>query len=243
MQFTPDSRLKLSELEEFLQWLEMPDTQPVRDHNLFLTAFIHKSYACDYIGDYAHNERLEFLGDGIFGAIVNKFLFCDFAHEPESTLTLYKIKLVREETLAQVAQDIWLDAVILLWNWEEKQWWRNKKSVLSDCCEAFIGYLYLDQSIDVVEYFVRHFVYTKLEDVKNNRYKSYKSLLQELVQERKKILPEYYTYEHELDVKNNAVVYKSEVSVQWRIIWTWTAKNKKWAEEEAANVAYDNLKK
>ncbi|NCQ81839.1 hypothetical protein GW750_03405 [bacterium] len=85
---------------------------------------------------------------------------------------------------------------------------------MSDCCEAFIGYLYLDQSIDVVEYFVRHFVYTKLEDVKNNRYKSYKSLLQELVQERKKILPEYYTYEHELDVKNNAVVYKSEVSVQ-----------------------------
>ena len=68
--------------------------------------------------------------------------------------------------------------------------------------------------MDVVEYFIRHFVYTKLEDVKNNRYKSFKSLLQELVQERKKILPIYTTYEDQIDKNNNVLSYTSDVSVQ-----------------------------
>jgi dsRNA-specific ribonuclease len=40
------------------------------------------------------------------GAFVNKFLFVDYPNMPESDLTLYKIALVREETLAQAAKDI-----------------------------------------------------------------------------------------------------------------------------------------
>jgi dsRNA-specific ribonuclease len=31
----------------------------------FLTAFVHKSYASDFVPALSHNERLEFLGDSI----------------------------------------------------------------------------------------------------------------------------------------------------------------------------------
>jgi len=71
-----------------------------------LQVFIHKSFSADYKNIYVHNERLEFLGDGILGAIINKFLFLKHPEMPESELTLYKIALVREENLALVARDI-----------------------------------------------------------------------------------------------------------------------------------------
>ena len=53
---------------------------------------MHKSYAADFKVAYDHNERLR--------------LFLDFPEMQESTMTLYKIALVREETLCKVAKKI-----------------------------------------------------------------------------------------------------------------------------------------
>ena len=58
-----------------------------------MLAFVHKSYAADYKDVFTHNERLEFLGDGILGAIINKLLFVNHPEMTESDLTLYKIAL------------------------------------------------------------------------------------------------------------------------------------------------------
>jgi ribonuclease-3 len=105
---------------------------------LLLQVFIHKSFSADYINIYAHNERLEFLGDGILGAIINKLLFLKHPEMPESELTLYKIALVREENLAQVARDIGLDQMIFLSKGEEKMDGRKKDVIISDCLESFL---------------------------------------------------------------------------------------------------------
>lgn len=86
----------------------------------FLCAFVHKSYASDFKEPYLHNERLEFVGDAALGAVIAKALFLNFPWMQESTMTLYKIALVREETLAEVAQKIWLNQQIFISKGEEK---------------------------------------------------------------------------------------------------------------------------
>ncbi|MEI6672466.1 MAG: ribonuclease III domain-containing protein [bacterium] len=86
----------------------------MKNEDLLLLAFIHKSYAADYKDVFTHNERLEFVGDGILGAIINKLLFINHQQMPESELTLYKIALVREEILAEIAKDIKLNEIVFI---------------------------------------------------------------------------------------------------------------------------------
>lgn len=73
---------------------------------ILLTAFVHKSYASDFVPALSHNERLEFLGDSILGACIGSLLYTTYPERSESEMTLYKIALVREETLAKVARQI-----------------------------------------------------------------------------------------------------------------------------------------
>jgi ribonuclease III len=59
-------------------------------------------------------------------------------------MTLYKIALVREETLAIVAKDIGIQNIVLISKGEEKTGGREKPSILSDTLEALIGYIAID---------------------------------------------------------------------------------------------------
>ena len=90
-------------LREYVKWLWIDESQ-IKNVDLFLVAFMHKSYAADFKVITSHNERLEFLGDSILWACVAKLLFINHPEMAESTMTLYKIALVREETLAEAAK-------------------------------------------------------------------------------------------------------------------------------------------
>jgi ribonuclease-3 len=74
------------------------------DDELLMTALTHKSYAMDYTQEMSHHERLEFLGDAVLGSCIATMLYHHFPDETEATLSLYKIALVREETLARVGK-------------------------------------------------------------------------------------------------------------------------------------------
>lgn len=155
---------KLEECKAFLATLGL-DTGAIRDTDLLLTAFVHKSYAADFRDPIPHNERLEFIGDAILGSVVNIELYKDFPDEPESTLTLYKIALVRAETLAEVAKEIGLDQVIFLGNGEIKNAGRGKETILCDCLEALLGYIYLDLGPNAVENVIKKHIYNKVETI------------------------------------------------------------------------------
>lgn len=215
----------------------------IHDENVLLQAFIHKSFAADFkiLGD--HNERLEFLGDGILGAVINKFLFVNHPEMSESDLTLYKIALVREEILAEVARDIGLDKVVFVSKWEEKMQGRKKDAILSDCLEALIGYIYVDMNVWEVEKFVKTHIYSKIDSIEKKPVKSYKTLIQELSQKQYKVIPDYVNIENKVDEKNNVLEYKSEIYILWEKKSEWFGPNKKKAEEDAAEKLYESLQK
>ncbi len=217
------------------------DTTQVKDPELLCTAFVHRSYAADYSGSFVYNERLEFLGDSILSALVAKNLYQQFPDRAESDLTLYKIALVRAETLAETAIDIGLPSIIFLGNGEEKNNGRQKTTILCDCFEAVLGYLYLDFGADVVEKFVQKYILPKLDKHTAQSVRSAKTLLQEHIQKISKVTPRYEEKEIGKDATTGDALYESTVYENAVVLGTGIGTNKKKAQESAAYDAYARL--
>jgi len=231
---------KKEDIVKYLRGLWIP-TEHIHDENLLLLTFVHKSYAADYKDVITHNERLEFVGDGILGAVIDKLLYLNHPEMAESDLTLYKIALVREEILAEIAKDIKLNEVVFISKGEEKSQGREKDSIISDALEALIWYLYLDLGTEVVEQFIEKYIYAKLEMIEKSPVKSYKTMIQEIVQKEHKVVPEYKDIEHIVDEKKNVTEYKSEIYVIGKKVSEWFGSNKKKAQEDAAKNYYESI--
>ena len=233
---------KLPEWKKFLDKIGV-GSQNINDENLLATAFSHKSFAADYKDNVPYNERLEFVGDGILWGVVAKYLYLMLPWEAESLLTLYKIALVREEMLAEVARELGLPQMLLVGRWERKKWWMFNEKILADWLEALIGYIYLDIGYPKVDEFIKTYIITKLPVIAQRvNIKSYKTLLQEIVQKKYKTLPRYEDYVDVVDEKWTPKRFKSEVFVGKQKIAEWFGHNKKKAQEDAAQKAYEAIK-
>lgn len=105
-------------------------------------ALTHSSTGAD------HNyERLEFLGDRVLGLVVAELLYEDFPHETEGDLARRHAALVSGATLAVIADNIELGAVLRLSDSERATGGAKNDNILSDVMEALIGALYLDAGI------------------------------------------------------------------------------------------------
>ena len=231
---------QLPTIEAYIQTIGLsPDEIPNKE--MLVQTFVHKSFAADYKDTDFHNERLEFVGDGILGAVIDKLLFLDNPHMPESELTLYKIALVREEILAEVARDIHLDTILFISKWEEKTQGRKKDSILSDGLEALLGCVYIQCWAEQTEKFIQTHIYSKKAWLQAADIKSYKTKIQELIQKQYKIIPEYIDIEDQKDDKGNVTVYRTEIHVDQQKQSEWFGSNKKKAQEEAAKNYYQRL--
>lgn len=112
--------------------------------NIFLykLAFRHRSAAVEkYNGVKLNNERLEYLGDAILGAIVAEYLFRKFPLRDEGFLTGMRSKIVSRSALNKLSQKLGINALITADTDINKQF----KSINGDAFEAFVGALYLDK--------------------------------------------------------------------------------------------------
>lgn len=223
-------------LKTYCRWLGIAPSD--WNEELLMTTFIHKSFAADFRdeADVPHNERLEFLWDSVLGCVIAELLYLDYPENAESKLTLGKIALVQEKTLAEAARDIDLWSVLILWKGEWNSWGSDKNSVLSDWIEALIGYIYLVVGMDAAKKFIMEVIYPYI-DKAVVPLKSHKSVFQERVQKHIKEIPVYEEFEIEVEPSGNVLVYKSVVSVQWTIIAEGIGPSKKKAQEQAAKKA------
>lgn len=223
-------------LTTYVQTLWFPTTPiPEVYQEIFLTAFVHKSYASDFVPALDHNERLEFLWDSILGASIGSLLYKTYPQRSEAQMTLYKIALVREEMLAQVAREINLWDHIILSKGEITQHGSQKDAILSDTLEALIGAWYLIYGFESVAGFITTYLRPHLDTLKATNCKSYKSLIQERSQGKGYGLPTYTTTETQ---ESGEIVFVSLVQIEDKITSEWKGKNKKKAQEDAAYHAY-----
>jgi ribonuclease-3 len=116
-----------------------------RDRTLLLTALVHRS-ALNERADLpgGSNERLEFLGDALLGAVVAERLYRQFPAANEGALTLARANLVCAPTLAAWARQLDLGAFLLVGRGEELGGVRERDSTLASAFEALVAAIYLD---------------------------------------------------------------------------------------------------
>ncbi|SDJ76691.1 ribonuclease-3 [Catalinimonas alkaloidigena] len=98
------------------------------------------------------NERLEYLGDAILGAIVADYLFKKFPYQDEGFLTEIRSRIVNRESLNQLARKIGLSVLV---EFDSRRRSRlSHKSIYGDALEALVGAVYLDQGFKRCQAFV-----------------------------------------------------------------------------------------
>jgi len=100
-------------------------------------AFCHSSIEHQ---EYGNNERLEFLGDAIFNAVITEYLFDKMSNKDEGTLTDIRSKMVSRKTLNLLAKKININKMIRT-NLGDKM----PSSVYGNAFEALIAAIYLDK--------------------------------------------------------------------------------------------------
>jgi len=202
-------------------------------------SLVHRS-ASNETSQKQNNERLEFLGDAILGAVAANLLYQNLEGRPEGDLAKIKSVIVSEDVLSGVARELQIDSLLILGRCEELSGGRSKNAILADALEALIGAIYIDSGYKNAFAFVRRFLSTEIDRVLENRHvQDYKSLLQELCQHRYKCYPNYRLIkrsgpEHER-------IFWVEVAVNGKVFGPTTGRNKKSAEREAAKLAWEEL--
>jgi ribonuclease-3 len=139
-----------------------------------------------------NNERLEFLGDSILGFVVAQKLYDLFPSASEGVLSRLRASLVNQSSLAELARQHQLGDYLLLGSGELKSGGFRRDSILSDALEAIMGALFKDQGINACQTWIELLFAEKLNDLSlDNWQKDPKTQLQELMQSKKQVLPEY----------------------------------------------------
>ena len=149
-------------------------------------ALTHRSFGSP------HNERLEFLGDGVLNCVVAEELYNRFPTLSEGQLSRLRANLVRKESLSGIAQGLGLSEFLRLGEGELASGGGSRPSMLADALEAIYGAVLLDGGYDAVRESIRHIFKAEFEMLDPAKpAKDAKTLLQEHLQGRQGKLPAY----------------------------------------------------
>jgi len=159
-----------------------------RDKGLLRAALTHASGAMHRL---ASNERMEFLGDAILGAVVCEMLYRAFPDYLEGDLTRLKSIVVSRQTCARISQALGLKDFLILGKGMSSTP-TVPSSLLADVFESLIAAIYLDGGHAAVRPFIERWLEPEIEaaaegDVGGN----YKSLLQQVAQREHGVTPTY----------------------------------------------------
>lgn len=211
-----------------------------KDLRLLSLAFRHRSFSNEQSNFHENNERLEFLGDSVLGLAVSSYLYQFYKDKSEGELAKIKAAVVSEDSLSKIAGELNISRYLVLGRGEEMSGGREKKAILADALEAVIGAYYLDSGFKPVKKFVLRLITPVITLAFEKKYiTDYKSLLQEVIQKKFKVIPKY-----ELDKitgpDHNRVFWFSVV-VNGKKYGPLSGKTKKEAEQAAARVAYNDF--
>lgn len=215
---------------------------PVGDLLLYEHALRHRSiFRGEQTDGTESNERLEFLGDAVLGAVVAERLYVAFPDENEGILTRTRANLVNGTTLARFARSLDLGALILMSDNMAASGGRDHESILADTFEAIVGALYLDLGFPAARRFVFRVLdrCVSLETMVGQR-SNFKSLLLEYVQARALPQPRYEVVAEE--GPSHERLFTVQALVDGTPLGQGEGRSKKAAEQAAAEEALSVLR-
>jgi ribonuclease-3 len=175
-----------------------------------------------------HNERLEYLGDAMLGAIVADYLYEKYPSYEEGLLTKMRSKLVNRVTLLNVGKTMNLDKFLV----SQVNIGIEGKFLLSNMVEALVGAVYLDLGYEYAKYFVVNILLKDLlnSDIENLEY-DFKSKILEWGQKRKQEIS--FVSQQNID-KESIPIFFSDILIDGIIAGSGTGYTKKESEQNAA---------
>ncbi|MCL2199961.1 MAG: ribonuclease III [Defluviitaleaceae bacterium] len=210
-------------------------------HSLLKHAITHSSFVHEQKLETADsNERLEFLGDAVLELCISDFLYHRYPEMNEGELTKKRATLVCEATLATLARKLKIGEFILLGQGEAAEGGREKDSILSDVFESILGAIFLDGGMEEVRALILR-LYEPIADKTSKKTKDFKSTLQEVLQKQSHETALYTIIKEEGPAHKKE--FTAQASHQGKILGTGVGGSKKTAEQEAAKMALETLKK
>jgi len=205
-----------------------------KQKSLLIKAITHKS-----ANQKNNNEKLEFLGDRVIGLVLSKKLFDLYPKENEGVLDKRFANLVNRRMCCDIGWSIGIHNYIIIGN-QKKKIDKKDEKIISDCCEALIGAIYIDQGFNYVKDFI-------LRIWKKNIDKSFvtildsKTKLQEYSLKYYKKLPLYRLVSSEGPRHNPT--YKISVSITGSRQFVGVGNSKQQAEQDGATklLKYKNI--
>ena len=206
---------------------------------LYKQAFRHSSSSNEITEHLQSNERLEFLGDAILGAVVAEYLFKLFPTKDEGFLTQMRSRIVNGQNLFALSKKFGFD-VLLNSRLTKKE--KVSSSAYGDAFEAFIGAVFMDKGFDVAKKFILNRIIKSHLDINEllQNDTDYKSQFQILMQRQKKQFE--YTILKE-DITGKEKLYSIQLSIEGIEQGVFEHKSKKVAEQKVAQIVLEKLQK
>jgi ribonuclease III len=202
--------------------------------DLYKLAVSHSSVAKDRLS----NERLEYLGDAVLGAVVAEYLFKKFPYKSEGFLTEIRSRIVNRESLNKLGKKIGLSKIVVFNSVKGNSF--SHKSIYGDALEALVGAVYLDKGFKSCRKFILSrliYPHFDLEEIVENNY-NFKSILIEWAQKENKNIK--FLIIKELGHIHNKE-FTAEVLIDDKPLSTGIGQSKKKAEQAAAEKACSEL--
>jgi ribonuclease III len=223
-------------LEERLGW-------HFADIALLDNALTHRSFVNENVAIACRdNERLEFLGDAVLELTVSDMLMRKFPDHSEGQLSKLRASVVNEQPLTELARRFRIGEHLLLGKGEEGSGGRMKSSLLANAFESVIAAMYLDGGYDRTASFIRRLFEPLIEEGDISAiYRDYKTAVQEMSQILFREMPRYMVISETGPDHNKR--FETSLVIGERVIATGTGRSKKEAEQQAARMALEELRK
>jgi len=202
-------------------------------------ALVHRSFAFERTEPTDHNERLEFLGDAILGAVVTDLIYTRYPELNEGEMARLRASVVNTHALAEIARSLSIGDHIKLGRGEEASGGREKPSLLANTFEALIGAAYIDGGLDRARAVLVPLFEPELANriEKGGRYDA-KTALQEIAVRDHGGFPAYRVASSGPDHDKRFVAH---VFVEAELYGVGDGRSKKEAEQNAARSALERL--
>lgn len=115
-----------------------------KDAHLLELALIHPSWRNEHSGQTDDNQRLEFLGDAVFGLLAAESLFRTHQTVDEGPLSFMRSRLISADALAEIGRELGIGEMLKFGRGEAKMRGGAKTNNLCDGVEAIMGAIFLD---------------------------------------------------------------------------------------------------
>jgi ribonuclease III len=204
-----------------------------RRPELLRQALTHRSFASE------HNERLEFIGDGVLNCAIALMLYERYPQMSEGELSRMRSALVNRDTLHRHAAALGLGASIRLGEGELRSGGAARPSILADALEALFGAIFLDGGFSDAYAVIERLYAADLSDADTGAIaKDPKTRLQEWLQARRLPVPDYAI----VRIEGEAHLQSFEVECRipaLGITTNGTGASRRAAEQAAAAFAYE----